>query len=171
MEHKRPSGMRQQRWNSAKIILTVVGALAGECGVWIELSRSKLAEETGLDIRSLDRILPILIRHRIIGRRIVKLGRGHAALICVHPPEMQIDWSEPPRTPRVAAVLPAIRQALLEDRESTRAVARRFGVSADTVLDERRRLVPYEQGTTRPWICPKCGARLSSYACLRCSLV
>lgn len=173
MTHQRPHDFTARSWRTAQEIIRFVGTFRGEFQFDRKrpLSVRVIAEQCELCTRTVERILPRLVRDRIIGRRIHKLGRGVPALTWVCDPSRQI--IQPPetkRTARVAAVLPEIRQALLTDRESLRPVAQRFGVSLDTVLDERRKVVPFDAGTAGRKRCPGCGATITSERCLRCSL-
>jgi hypothetical protein len=173
MTHQRPHDFTARSWKNAKKIIRYVGTFAGDFSYDRRrpISVREIAEQCELCTRTVERLMPKLVRDRIIGRRIHRLGRGVPALTWVCPPERQIIAApQTKRTARVAAVLPQIRQALLEDRQSLRPVAKQFGVSLDTVLDERRRLVPYDPGTAGRKRCPGCGAMIDSERCLRCTL-
>lgn len=171
--HQRPYDFTARSWKNAQKIIRYVGTFAGEFSYERKrpISVREIARQCDISVRTVERLMPKLTRDRIIGRRIHRLGRGVPALTWVCPPERQIIL--PPqtkRTARVAAVLPQIRQALLDDRQSLRPVAKQFGVSLDTVLDERRKLTPYDAGTSSRKRCPSCGASITSERCLRCSL-
>lgn len=167
MQHRKPPDMNSRQWASAKKIISFCTTpTGGAC----RLSISQIATGSRLSLRTVKALLPRLINDRIIGRRIVDLGRPALTWVC--DPAMQIMPGESrPRTARVARVEPEIRQVLREDRESLRAVARRFGVCADTIQDIRRAIAPYDPGTAATWRCPKCGALITSPSCLRCSLL
>jgi hypothetical protein len=171
--HQRPHDFTARSWSNAQKIIRFVGT-NGENFVLDRqrpLSVRVIAAQCGLSTRTVERILPRLVRDRIIGRRIHALGQGVPALTWVIDPNRQIITPpETKRTARVAAVLPQIRQALLGDRESLRPVAKRFGVSLDTVLDERRKVVPYDAGTAGKRRCQGCGATITSERCLKCTL-
>lgn len=171
--HQQPRDFSQRSWRTAQKIIQFVGSNGQEFVYDRQrpLSVRVIAAQCGISRRTVERILPKLVRDRIIGRRIHKLGQGVPALTWVcHPDRQIIHPPETKRTARVAAVLPEIRQALLSDRESLRPVAQRFGVSLDTVLDERRKVVPYDPGTAGKHRCPSCGASITSERCLRCTL-
>lgn len=171
--HQKPTDFSQRSWRTAQKIIRYVGTVDG---VFLydhkrPMSLVSIARGVGISIPRVKQLLSRLTRDRIIGRHIRRLGRGAPALTWVcHPAQQIIALPETKRTARVAAVLPHIRHALLADRESLRPVAKRFGVSLDTVLDERRRVAPYDSDTAHRRRCPGCGATITSERCLRCTL-
>lgn len=173
--HKRPNNVSTKWWMTAKKIIAAVGTVDGQMRYEYRrrLTAAQIAEATGLRRTQTYDMLAQLVAMRIIGRKVTveKFGHRIGAETWVCDPSRQIDHVEPPRTARVAAVLPQIRQALKADRESLRVVAKRFGVSADTVQDERRKIAPYDPDTAAMWRCPQCGALITSPSCLRCSLI
>ena len=173
--HKRPNNVSTKWWNSAKKIIAAVGMVDGQLRYnhRRRMTAAEIAEAAGLRRAQAYAMLAQLVAMRIIGRKVTieKFGHRVGAETWVCDPEKQIDYTQPPRTARVAAVLPQIRQALKEDRESLRVVAKRFGVSADTVQDERRKIAPYDPDSAAMWRCPNCGALITSPSCLRCSLI
>lgn len=173
--HKRPTGVSTRWWSRAQQIITFIGLVDGQMRYEVRrhLSAAEIAEGVGLGRSQTFDILSRLVALRIIGRKIAleRFGQHVGAETWVCHPDRQINHVEPKRTARVAAVLPQIRQTLRDDRESLRAVAERFGVSADTVQDERRKIAPYDPDTAPTWRCPKCGALINSPSCLRCSLI
>ena len=172
MEHKKPSGFTDKTWRTCIRLIVFVGTIDGVFEY--ERKRPLTMREIAFGIeRSFERtkqIVGFMVSRRVIGRQVEHFGpQGVMTWVC--PPHQQIDFVEPPRTPRVAAVLPAIRQALRDDRESLRAVASRYGVSADTVQDERRKIAPFDPGSAQVRRCKGCGALINSPRCLRCTLV
>lgn len=166
MQHHKPADLSQRQWHSAKKIIAFVHTLTGGAR---SVSISQIANGSQLSLKTTNRLLPILVRDRIIGRRITHIGRP--ALTWVYSPDKQRSApKQRHRTDRVASAEPEIRQALREDRESLRAVARRFDVCADTVHEIRREIAPYDAGTAATWRCSTCGALITSPRCLLCSL-
>ncbi len=171
--HTKPIDFSERRWKTAQRIINFIGTVDGVFvyNVKRELSIRDIAEGVPLDISLLKQhYMRDLVALRIVGRQMQRAG-FYKAYTWIYPPEQQIQHAIQKRTPRVAAVEPVIRQALREDRESLRAVAKRFGVCADTVQDIRKVVAPYDPGTAQTWRCPKCGALITSPSCLRCSLI
>ncbi len=171
--HEKPSDFSQRSWRTAQKIIRYVGTVDGRFCIEHRrpMSLMAIARGVGISTPRVKQLVSRLVRDRILGRHIQSLGRGRPALTWVCDPSRQIIHAPAPkRTARVATVLPQIRQAILSDRQSLRPVARQFGVSLDTVLDERRRLTPYDQGTAQQRRCPGCGAMITSERCLRCTL-
>lgn len=169
--HKKPIDLSERTWRTAEKIIRFVGTLTGGLGKSFatELSVTDIALGADVTVRTVERVMPILVRDRIIGRHFKWRGKPALTWVC-DPSQQIIHPPEPARTSRVAAVLPQIRQALLSDRQSLRPVAKQFGVSLDTVLDERRKVAPYDANSAATKRCPSCGATITSERCLKCTL-
>lgn len=63
-----------------------------------------------------------------------------------------------------------IRRDLETDQQSLRSLARKHGVSVETVRNLRKRYAAFSQESAVRHRCEGCGASLTSYQCLRCSL-
>jgi hypothetical protein len=131
-----------------------------------------IAQRVGIKRSWATELLSELVELRIVGRR-MRFGRSGQVLpsaLWLMDPSKQIQLPSVRRSRRVAELEPAIRQALLDDRQSLREVAKRFGVCADTVLEIRRRVAPYDSDTAQVRRCSECGGLITSAACLRCSM-
>jgi hypothetical protein len=173
--HTKPAHFSARLWRSAHKIILAIGCENGQMRYdWRRpISISMLALDLGMSDRNVLRIIALLSEIRIVGQRVrfSPTGQQLANLIWIYDPSRQISLSMVPRTPRVAGVLPQIRRDLKSDRESLRAVAKRYDLCADTVQDIRRQVVPYDAETAAQWRCPTCGAKINSPSCLRCSLI
>lgn len=172
--HACPTGWSDRKWKQAIRIIDVIAERNSVTDPERDpcLSIVEIADSIGITPRMVREYLRELTSLRIIGRkcRFSANGRQLTAAMWVMNPDKQIQSRKVRRSRRVAEALPQIRQALTEDRESLRSVAKRFGVSADTVQEVRKEINPYDPGTAVPWRCPKCRNMITSPACLRCSL-
>lgn len=173
--HKKPDHWSLRKWNTACKIIEIIAARNIGCDCQRDLcwSLREIASLADLEPRTVAHYVSAMCELRIIGRRILfsKNGKPYGAAMWVIDPSKQVDSRMIKRSRRVAEVEPQIRQALREDRESLRSVASRFGVSADTVQEMRRAIAPYDADTATVRRCHSCGAKITSHACLRCSLM